>query len=276
MAAGGIVMLKVRIIPCLDTRDGRVVKGIRFQNLVDAGDPVEASSRYEVEGADELVVLDVSATPEGRAHRHETVEAIRKALSLPLTCGGGVRRVEDVRLLLEAGADKVAVNTAAVEHPELLSELAQRFGTQCIVVAVDAARRVEPGPDGVSSWEVVTRSGRHRTGVDAVAWCAEAERRGAGEVLLTSWDRDGTRQGYDTELLAAVRGRVRCPVVASGGASQVDHFVAGVESGADALLAASIFHYGEVRVADLKRALGDRGVPVRPAGEPAAGTGGVQ
>lgn len=256
-------MLKVRIIPCLDTRAGRVVKGIQFQNLVDAGDPVEAAARYEAEGADELVVLDVSATPEGRAHRHDTVQAIRKVLSIPLTCGGGVRSVEDVQALLDAGADKVAVNTAAVENPGLLSRLAQRFGNQCIVVAVDAARRLEPGPMDPSPWEVVVRSGDDRTGKCAVAWCREAQGLGAGEVLLTSWDRDGTRQGYDVELLRAVRKVVSCPVVASGGAAEVSHFVQGAHAGADALLAASIFHYGEVRVSDLKVALDREGLPVR-------------
>lgn len=262
-------MLKIRIIPCLDTRDGRVVKGIRFQNLRDAGDPVEAARRYEDEGADELVVLDVSATPEARAHRHETVEGIRKALSLPLTCGGGVRTAEDVRRLLDAGADKVAVNTAAVRSPQLLSEMARRFGNQCIVVAVDAARR-SPS-DEASPWEVVVRSGQERTGLDAVRWCQEAEKLGAGEVLLTSWDRDGTRQGYDVDLLRAARGAVRCPVVASGGAAEVQHFVAGAQVGADALLAASIFHYGEVRIFELKQRLADAGVPVRPHGETGSG-----
>ncbi|MEM6368110.1 MAG: imidazole glycerol phosphate synthase subunit HisF [Myxococcota bacterium] len=249
-------MLKTRIIPCLDVRDGRVVKGVRFGDIRDAGDPVEASARYEAEGADEIVILDISATPRELAHGYEVVGAVRERLRLPLTVGGGVRTVEDARRLLESGADKVAVNTAAVREPELLEALAAEFGRQCVVLAVDARRCG-------TSWEVVVRSGADRTGRDAVEWAAEGERRGAGEVLLTSWDQDGTKAGYDIPLLESVCGRLRCPVIASGGAAEVDHFVDGARAGATALLAASIFHFQEVAIADLKSALADRGVPMR-------------
>ena len=256
-----------RIVPCLDVADGRVVKGIRFQGLRDAGDPVERALAYERQGADELCVLDVSATHEGRANAAETVAAIRGVLSIPLTVGGGVRSLADARRLLDAGADKVAVNTAALERPEILTDIATTLGAQCCVVAIDAARRGEG--TAPLAWEVVTHGGRRRTGVDAVEWSAEAARRGAGEVLLTSWDRDGTGDGYDLELLNAVADATRLPVIASGGAAGPDHCAAAFARGADAVLAASIFHDGVMTVADLKRSLAEAGVPVRLT-EPAA------
>ncbi len=249
-------MLLPRIIPCLDIKDGRVVKGIRFQGLRDAGDPVELARAYTEQGADELVVLDVSATPEGRDHALEVVRAVREVLPLPLTVGGGVREVADAEALLEAGADKVATNTAAVARPELLDELAARFGCQCTVLALDAASN----GDG---WEVVVRSGRDRTGRDALAWATEAVDRGAGEILLTSWDRDGTGSGYDLELLAAMRRAVRVPVIASGGADGPAHMAEALRAGADAVLAATIFHDGHTTVADLKAELAGLGVGVR-------------
>ncbi|MEL6328207.1 MAG: imidazole glycerol phosphate synthase subunit HisF [Planctomycetota bacterium] len=256
-----------RVIPCLDVKDGRVVKGVKFQGLRDAGDPVELARAYEAQGADELVILDVSATPEGRGHAVETVAAVRRALSIPLTVGGGVREPDDAGRLLDAGADKVGVNTAAVEKPSLISELAARFGVQCTVVAIDAARR-ESG----AGWEVVTRSGTHRTGIDAVMWCAESERRGAGEILLTSWDRDGTRKGYDLDLLRGVTGTVRLPVIASGGVDTAEHLAEGIEAGATGVLAASIFHDKDHTVGSVKSEMaGLVRTPLRrlaPAGGP--------
>lgn len=250
-------MLTRRVIPCLDCRDGRVVKGVRFSNLREVGSSVECASAYEAQGADEIVLLDVSATPEGREHQVQTVRAVRDALSIPLTVGGGVRSVENARVLLEAGADKVAVNTAAVEEPNLIDQLAGRFGCQCTVLAVDAAGN----HDG--SWCVVVQSGRKRTGLDAVAWCREGVHRGAGEILLTSWDRDGTRSGYDLELLAAVSHRVTVPVIASGGASSPEHLLEALQAGADAVLAASIFHLAEYTVVDIKNYLMRSGIEVR-------------
>ena len=250
-------MLTSRVIPCLDVRDGRIVKGVRFQDLRDAGDPGERARVYEEQGADELVLLDVSATPEGRGSALNTVRQVRAELGIPLTVGGGVRSVDDAEALLAAGADRVAVNTAAVERPELLSELAGRFGRQCVVLALDAARC----GDG---WEVVTRSGRVRTGLCALDWASEAEARGAGEVLLTSWDRDGTREGYDTELLRATAERVRVPIVASGGAATAADCAAALEAGASAVLAASLFHEGDLTVLDLKTELRACGLEVRP------------
>ena len=252
-------MLTVRVIPCLDTRDGRVVKGVRFQNLRDAGDPEEQAALYEAQGADELVLLDVSATPEGRGHAVETVRRVRRRLSIPLTVGGGVRAADDAGRLLDAGADKVGVNTAAVERPELLREIRTTYGAQCTVLALDAARRAEGG-----GWEVVIRSGRERTGRDAIAWAREAAQAGAGEILLTSWDKDGTQSGYDLDLIAAVARAVPVPVVASGGAANPGHLVDAARAGADAVLAASIFHDGRFTVADVKRALARAGVEVRP------------
>ncbi len=250
-------MLTARIIPCLDVSHGRVVKGVRFQGLRDAGDPAERAWLYEAQGADEIVILDVSATPEGRGHQLDTVRRVRAGLSIPLTIGGGVRTEQDALHLLEAGADKVSVNTAAVARPELLGEIAGRFGRQCCVLAIDAARR-----DG--RFEVLVRGGREGTGIDALSWAREAERRGAGEILLTSWDRDGTRSGYDLELTRAVAAAVRVPVIASGGADSAEHVAQAFAAGADAVLAASIFHDGDTTVGDVKLYLMEHGVQVRP------------
>lgn len=251
-------MLTSRIIPCLDVRDGRVVKGVQFQGLRDSGDPVERAALYEEQGADEIVILDVSATPEERSHQVETTRSVREALSIPLTVGGGVRTVEDARNLLEAGADKVAVNTAAVHDPEILSELAEQFGRQCTVTAIDAASTDEGG------WEVVIRSGTERPGLDAVKWAEMAVDRGAGEILLTSWDRDGTREGYDLDLLSTVSDAVSVPLIASGGADRPEHLVEALNHGADAVLAASIFHFEDFTVADVKDALHKQGIDIRP------------
>ncbi len=250
-------MLTSRIIPCLDVSHGRVVKGVRFQGLRDAGDPAERAVLYEQQGADEIVILDVSATPEGRGHQHETVRRVRKGLSIPLTIGGGVRTEEDALHLLEAGADKVSVNTAAVTRPELLGEIAARFGRQCCVLAVDAAWR-----DG--RFEVLVKGGREGTGIDALEWVREGERRGAGEILLTSWDRDGTRSGYDLELTRAATQAVDLPVIASGGADTSEHILEAFKAGADAVLAASIFHDGDLTPHDVKLYLQDHGLRVRP------------
>jgi imidazoleglycerol phosphate synthase cyclase subunit len=249
-------MLLPRVIPCLDVDGGRVVKGVRFQGLRDAGDPVERAEAYALQGADELVLLDVSATPEGRGNAIEVVRAVRRVLPLPLTVGGGVRESSDAEILLEAGADKVAVNTAAVTRPEILTELARTFGRQCTVLALDAAK-------AGTGWETVIRSGRERTGSDAVAWARQAVDRGAGEILLTSWDRDGTGSGYDLALLAAVRAAVSVPIIASGGADGPGHMAEALAAGADAVLAASILHDGHTTVGDLKRELRALGVEVR-------------
>ncbi|MFG0326604.1 MAG: imidazole glycerol phosphate synthase subunit HisF [Phycisphaerales bacterium JB037] len=256
-------MLLSRVIPCLDVRNGRVVKGVKFQGLRDAGDPVELAAAYEAQGADELTVLDVSATPEGRATAIETVAAIRAHISIPLTVGGGIRVIDDAARLLDAGADKVSVNTAAVANPELLTILADRFGRQCVVLAADAARREPPPVTFAPAWEVVIRSGTERTGLDAIEWCARAEQLGAGEVLLTSWDRDGTRSGYDLELITAVRHAVGIPIIASGGAAGAHHLVEAIDAGADAVLAASIFHDAEMTVREVKRQMALEGVRVR-------------
>ena len=249
-------MLLPRVIPCLDVKDGRVVKGVKFQGLRDAGDPVELAAAYADQGADELVILDVSATPEGRGNALDVVRAVREVLPLPLTVGGGVRVLADAEALLEAGADKVATNTAAVARPELLDELAERFGCQCTVLALDAA-------SNGTGWEVVVRSGRDRTGRDAIGWAQEAVARGAGEILLTSWDRDGTGAGYDLDLLAAMRDAVPVPIIASGGADGPAHMTEALLAGADAVLAATIFHDGHTTVADLKAELAELGVEVR-------------
>lgn len=250
-----------RIIPCLDVKDGRVVKGVRFSGLRDAGSPVELAARYQEQGADELIILDVSATPEGRGHQVPTVEAVRAVLSIPLTVGGGIRTIDDAAALLEAGADKISMNTAAVARPGLLSEVAARFGRQCTVLAIDAAA-VEGAE--TPSWEVVIYSGKQRPGKDAVAWAVEAEALGAGEILLTSWDRDGTRSGYDLAQLSAFSSAVQLPIIASGGANTPQHMLEALEAGADAVLAASIFHDGDWTVAGLKRYLMERGVDIRP------------
>jgi len=253
-------MLMRRIIPCLDVRDGRVVKGVRFQGLRDAGDPAELAARYEAEGADEITLLDISATPEARETAAATVAKVRRALSIPLTVGGGVRSAEDAARLLGAGADKVGINTAAVLRPDLIRECADRFGSQCIVVAVDAAG--VPGEG--ARWQVVTRSGAQRTPLDAVEWAGRAASLGTGEVLLTSWDRDGTRSGYDLELTRAIAAAVGVPVIASGGAAGPEHLLGAFRAGADAVLAASIFHDGEFTVRAVKQFLLERGVEVRP------------
>jgi imidazole glycerol-phosphate synthase subunit HisF len=250
-------MLTARIIPCLDVSHGRVVKGVRFQGLRDAGDPAERAKAYEDQGADEIVILDVSATPEGRGHQHETVRRVREALSIPLTIGGGVRTEDDALDLLEAGADKVSINTAAVTRPELLAEIAGRFGRQCCVLAIDAAMR-----DG--RFEVLVKGGREGTGIDAIEWARTGERHGAGEILLTSWDRDGTRSGYDIALTQAVSRAVHVPVIASGGADSPEHIREAFASGANAVLAASIFHDGDLTVGDVKLYLQEHGVRVRP------------
>jgi cyclase len=250
-------MLANRVVPCLDIDDGRVVKGVRFSGLRDAGDPVECAAAYESQGADEIVLLDVSATPDGRANNIAVVEAVRQVISIPLTVGGGVRRAEDASRLLDAGADKVGINTAAVDRPELITEMSIRFGAQCTVVAVDAAR-------AGAVWEVVVRSGKVRTGLDVVEWCRKAVAHGAGEVLLTSWDRDGTGEGYDLELIASVAEAVNVPVIASGGASSHIHMVEAYRAGATAALVASILHDGITTVDELKRGIISAGILVRP------------
>ncbi|CAN5152786.1 imidazole glycerol phosphate synthase subunit HisF [soil metagenome] len=251
--------LAVRVIPCLDVLGGRVVKGVNFVGLRDAGDPVELAARYDAEGADELVFLDITASADARDTIVDVARRTAEALFIPFTIGGGIRSVDDARRLLRVGADKVSVNTSAVARPELVSELADEFGTQCVVVAVDA-RRAE------RSFEVFTHGGRRPTGLDAVSWAAEVEGLGAGEILLTSMDRDGTRDGFDLELTAAVAGATNVPVIASGGVGTLHHLVEGVtEGGADAVLAASIFHFGEHTVAEAKAYLAAAGIPVRPA-----------
>jgi cyclase len=250
----------IRVIPCLDVTAGRVVKGVRFLDLVDAGDPVELAARYDLEGADELTFLDITASHEERDTMVEVVARTAEQVFIPLTVGGGVRSADDGRRLLRAGAEKVAVNTAALSDPDVVSRLADEFGVQCVVVAVDARRLVDGG-----GWEVFTHGGRRATGVDAVAWCERVSGLGAGEILLTSMDRDGTRDGYDLELTAAVSGSVGVPVIASGGVGTLNHLVEGaVEGRADAVLAASIFHTGQHTIAQAKQYLSDHGVSVRP------------
>ena len=250
-------MLTRRIIPCLDVSHGRVVKGVRFQGLRDAGDPAERAALYEEQGADEIVILDVSATPEARGNQVETVRHVRARLGIPLTVGGGIRNQDDARALLEAGADKVSVNTAAVQRPELLRDIAEHFGRQCTVLAIDAARRV-------GGFEVLVKGGREGTGIEAIAWARAGTAHGAGEILLTSWDRDGTRAGYDLELTRAVADAVRVPVIASGGAATPEHLKEAFDAGADAVLAASVFHDDDMTVGEVKRALAALGVHVRP------------
>lgn len=235
-----------RIIPCLDVKDGKVVKGVKFQSLKDAGSPSERASFYQAQGADEIVMLDVSATVEARKTALQTVREIRQNLMIPLTVGGGVRDVESAQAILDAGADKVSVNTAAVRSPQLLAELAAKFGRQCTVLAIDAIQT------GVDTWEVVVSSGKEKTGLDVVTWAREGVRLGAGEILLTSWDRDGTKSGYDCELLRRVSSAVVVPVIASGGAATAEHLREALQAGADAVLAASIFHFAEHTVGSLK------------------------
>ncbi len=256
----GTTTLTRRVIPCLDVTDGRVVKGVSFVDLRDAGDPVELAAFYNAEGADELVFLDITASSDSRRTMTAVVERTADQVFIPLTVGGGVRSVADMRELLSAGADKVSLNTAAIQDPSLISAGADVFGRQCMVVAIDARRN----PDG-RGWGVYTHGGRRPTGLDAIAWAAEAARRGAGEILLTSMDRDGTRDGYDLPLLEAVSAAVNVPVIASGGAGHLDHLVEALAPGrADAALAASIFHFGEYQVRDAKRRLAQAGIPVRP------------
>jgi imidazole glycerol-phosphate synthase subunit HisF len=251
----------VRVIPCLDVDAGRVVKGVNFVGLRDAGDPVELAARYDAEGADELVFLDITASSDARDTMVDVARRVAAEVFIPFTVGGGVRSVDDARRLLLAGAEKVSVNTAAVERPELVAELAAEFGAQCVVVAIDARRRV----DG-EGYEVTTHGGRTPVGLDAVEWARRAEELGAGEILLTSMDRDGTKDGFDLALTRAVTDAVGVPVIASGGVGTLDHLVDGViDGGADAVLAASIFHFGEHRVVDAKAALERAGIIVRPA-----------
>jgi cyclase len=264
--------LATRIIPCLDVTGGRVVKGVNFVSLRDAGDPVEIAQRYDDQGADEVTFLDITASSDGRDTIVAVVEQVAARVFIPLTVGGGVRGVADVRRLLNAGADKVSINTAAVERPELVEEAAGRFGSQCIVVAVDA-RRVGSTDDGAPRWEVYTHGGRRSTGIDAVAWGRRMQAAGAGEILLTSMDRDGTRAGFDLELTRAFSDALEIPVIASGGVGSLDHLADGVLDGrADAVLAASIFHYGEHTIGEAKRHMAARGIEVReptPAGSAA-------
>jgi cyclase len=257
------VSLAKRIIPCLDVKDGRVVKGIQFVGLRDAGDPVEQAVRYDAERADELVFLDITATHENRACMLSVIRRTADSVFIPFTVGGGIRTLGDFVAILGAGADKVAVNTAALRDPDLVRRAAEHFGRQCVVVAVDA-RRASPESSAVpSGWEVYTHGGRTPTGVDAVEWCARAEALGAGEILLTSMDRDGTRDGYDLPLLEAVSRAVRIPVIASGGAGALEHLDQALTAGAHAVLAASIFHFGEFTIAEARRYLAQRGHPVR-------------
>ncbi|HFC09247.1 MAG TPA: imidazole glycerol phosphate synthase subunit HisF [Chloroflexi bacterium] len=260
-------MLTKRIIPCLDIRDGRVVKGVHFVNLRDAGDPVEQARLYDAQGADELVFLDISATPEGRATTADLVSRVAEVVFMPLTVGGGIRSVDDMRRLLLAGADKVSVNSAAVRTPRILTEGAERFGAQCIVLAIDA-KRVSP-PHEPPRWEVYISGGRTPTGLDALEWAVRGVELGAGEILLTSMDADGTLAGYDLELTRAVAEAVPVPVIASGGAGKPEHFADVLTTGkADAALAASLFHDGVLRIPDLKNYLAARGVPIRPTATP--------
>lgn len=253
-------MKTARVIPCLDVTDGRVVKGTNFVDLRDAGDPVELAARYDVEGADELVFLDITASSDGRETMVDVVRRTADQVFIPLTVGGGIRSVADARRMLRAGADKVSVNTAAVQNPALITEIAAEFGAQCVVCAIDAKRRV-----GEVGFEVYLHGGRTPTGIDAVAWASRAVELGAGEILLTSMDRDGTKEGFDLELTRAVADAVGVPVIASGGVGTLDHLVEGVRiGGADAVLAASIFHFREFSVADAKEHLSAAGVAVRP------------
>ncbi len=251
-------MLKTRIIPCLDVKDGRVVKGINFLGLRDAGDPVEQAKLYDAQGADELCFLDISASSDSRDILYDTVSLVAEQCFMPLTVGGGVRKAEDIRKLLLAGADKVSINTAAVHNPDVVREAAEKFGSQCIVVAIDA-KSTGPG-----KFEIFTHGGRNATGIDAVAWAQRMAAYGAGEILLTSMDRDGTRAGFNLPLTRAVADNVTIPVIASGGVGSLQHLIEGVTEGhASAVLAASIFHFGEVRINDAKRAMQQAGIPVR-------------
>jgi len=254
----------VRVIPCLDVAGGRVVKGVRFVDLVDAGDPVEMARLYDAEGADELCFLDITATSDNRASAYQMITRTAEQVFIPLTVGGGVRTVDDIDGLLRAGADKVSVNSAAVARPHFLAEAANRFGSQCVVLAIDA-RRMRSGaePCCPSGWEVTTHGGRQGTGIDAVEWARRGEQTGAGEILLTSMDADGTKRGFDLPMLREIRAAVRVPVIASGGAGALHHFTEAVDAGADAVLAASVFHFGTFSIGRVKRELADAGHPVR-------------
>lgn len=253
--------LAKRVIPCLDVDKGRVVKGVKFEGLRDAGDPVEIARRYDLEGADELVFLDISASHEARDTLIHVVEAVAGEAFIPLTVGGGVRTLDDIRTLLNAGADKVAINTTAVTHPEFVKDAARRFGSQCIVVAIDAKR---VGPETAAKWEVYTHGGRRATGLDVMQWAKKMVEYGAGEILVTSMDRDGTQYGFDIGLTKAISGLVPVPVIASGGVGNLDHLVEGIQlGGADAVLAASIFHFGTFSIAQAKQHLRDAGIEIR-------------
>jgi len=257
-------MLAKRIIPCLDVDAGRVVKGVNFLGLIDAGDPVECGKRYDEAGADELVFLDITASSDARRTVVDMVRRVADAVFIPFTVGGGIRSVDDIREMLRAGADKVSLNTAAVQNPELITQGAETFGSQCIVIAIDARRRDATGSTIGSSWEVFTHGGRKSTGIDAVKWAKSCENSGAGEILLTSMDRDGTQDGYDLELLKTVTRSVRIPVIASGGVGGLEHIYQGLsEGGASAALAASIFHFGTYTVQQAKSYLREKGVLVR-------------
>jgi imidazole glycerol-phosphate synthase subunit HisF len=253
----------VRVIPCLDVDGGRVVKGVNFLNLRDAGDPVELAARYDAEGADELTFLDITASSGGRQTMYDVVRRTAEQVFIPLTVGGGVRSVADVDALLRAGADKVGLNTAAIARPELLREAAHRFGSQCVVLSVDARRVPEGSQPTASGFEVTTHGGRTGTGIDAIDWSRRAVDLGAGEILLNSMDADGTKAGFDTELIGLVREAVTVPVIASGGAGSAEHFPPAIDAGADAVLAASVFHFGALTIADVKQALREAGHPVR-------------
>ncbi len=251
-------MLTKRIIPCLDIKGGRVVKGVNFVNLIDAGDAVENAKFYNDEGADELVFLDITATSDKRGILADLVENIAKQIKIPFTVGGGLSCVEDMRLITQRGADKISINSAAVRNPELLNQGAKLFGSQCIVIAIDAKREGK-------SWKVYTQGGREKTNIDVIEWAKEAENRGAGEILLTSMDRDGTKKGFDLELTQKVCDTVGIPVIASGGAGKIDHLIEGLEKGrADAVLAASIFHFREITIKEVKKSMNERGIVIRP------------
>ena len=249
-----------RIIPCLDVDKGRVVKGVNFLNIRDAGDPVEIAKRYDTEGADEITMLDITASHETRDTTYKTVESIASQVFIPLTVGGGVRKIEDIKKLLRSGADKVSINTSAVENPSFVKEAADKFGSQCIVVAVDAKAKT----DKENSWEVVTYGGRNRTGIDVLEWTEQVTEYGAGEILLTSMDRDGTKEGFDNNLVSKVSSRISIPVIASGGVGNLDHLIDGVKiGGAEAVLAASIFHFSEFSIKEAKEAMKASGITVR-------------
>jgi imidazole glycerol-phosphate synthase subunit HisF len=247
----------VRIIPCLDVTGGRVVKGVNFVDLVDAGDPVEQATVYDAQGADELCFLDITATSDNRGILHDMVDRVAQQCFMPFTVGGGIRELNDIRTLLLAGADKVSINSTAVKRPEFVGEAAQKFGSQCIVVAIDA-KKVSDG-----AWEIFTHGGRNATGIDAVAWAERMASLGAGELLVTSMDRDGTKDGYDVELIKRITAKVRVPVIASGGVGKLEDFAEGAKAGATGLLAASVFHFGQFKVADVKEALSKSGIAVR-------------